>query len=565
MRPLLPNAPLLRAAILGLAHALLLILAFPPVFFPFAALLIPLPALLATRIDEKPKRVALVFGLATAPAWVFFHRWLIDVTLAGYPFLVLVLCLYATLFVLAAQRAKRVLPWWLAAPLAWTAIEFFRGQIAFEGYPWYLTAQPMMGNTAESWLLLSGPLSFFGVYGTGLLVALACSCVMSIRSWFSLRPRAVGPALALIGVGTAFWLGAIERGRYLSNEPPSRGAFSIATIQTNIPQDNKIAWTIDQRISDFQDFVSLTRSAAESNPQLIVWPETMFPGGELDPASLATMRAAKLAYPDGRPATWFADQLLALQSELNIPMLVGAIAHDNLNINSNPDGSITYESSAQYNSAILITDGKPQQQRYDKIHLTPFGEVMPYLSWSDWLEAKLISIGADGMTFNLSAGTDPTVFEVDGFRFATPICFEATMPNVCRRLAYKDGTRRVDALIQLTNDGWFGPYAGGREMHFLLARCRAVELGVPIIRAANTGISAFIRADGGFFYERAAWSDGISITELPLEIRPPPLYGRYLGDSPAWIAFAGTLTAVAFSFRRKKTPAEPAPAPETAA
>lgn len=545
MRPLLPTAPLSRAALLGLTHALLLILAFPPVFLPLVALLIPLPALLATRIEDKPKRAALVFGLATAPAWVFFHRWLIDVTLAGYPFLVLILCLYATLFVLVARRAARVMPWWIAAPLAWTAVEFFRGQIAFDGYPWYLTAQPLAAHKGI------GLFQYVGVYGAGLFIAAATACAIT------------GPLRRLpyfVVAGLAAWFFA----PMVASDAPE---YSIAIVQTNVPQDNKTSWSVEQRRADFDRFVELTRLAADSEPDLIAWPETMFPGLALDAESLSALRAADLAYADGMPVTVFADKLLALQREINIPMLVGAIAYDDLRIERTPEG-VAFTPSAEYNSAILIVDGQPHPDRYDKLQLTPFGEVMPYISWSDWLESQLLSIGAPGMAFNLDEGAKETVFEVGGVRFATPICFEATMPNVCRRLAYKDGRRRVDMLVQLTNDGWFGAYTGGRETHALLARCRAIELGVSVVRAANSGISVAYGAEGDMIQSLPSSTDGV----MTVLFRRPngllgggTIYGRYLGDALGWLALLGTFAGLVVSFRKKKTPptSDPAPDPES--
>ncbi len=537
MRDRLANAPLLRAGLLGLAHALLLILAFPPVFVPLVALLIPLPALLATSIEEKPKRAALVFGLTTAPAWAFFHRWLIDVTLVGYPILVLVLCLYATLFVLATQRAARVLPWWLAAPLAWTAVEFFRGRIAFDGYPWYLAAQPLAAHKGL------GLFPYVGVYGAGLLIVFATAFSMT------------GPLRRLgyvVIAGVAFWFFA----PIVSSDAPE---YSIAVVQTNVPQNNKIGWTIEQKRTDFARSTELTLQAASNGADLIVWPETMFPGFAIDAQSLSVLRAADILYPDGTSITHFADQLLSLQQEIGIPILVGAHAFDDLRIDVTSDG-VTFDHDGEYNSAVLLKDGQPQLERYDKLQLTPFGEVMPYISWSDWLESKLLSIGAPGMAFNLDEGNTKTVFKVDTLRFATTICFEGTMPNVCRRLTYDEAEQRVEALVQITNDGWFGPYAGGRETHALLARCRAIELGISVVRAANTGISVAYGPEGEVLRALPPQTDGV----LSVVIREPngllgggTIYGRYLGDSPAWLAFAGTFVAVLLSFRKKKTPEPP--------
>ena len=322
---------------------------------------------------------------------------------------------------------------------------------------------------------------------------------------------------------------------------------------------------LPERVEDFESFLQLTRIGMERDPSLVVWPETMFPGLALDAASLETLRSAGLAYADGTPVTAFADGLLAFQEAIGAPMLVGAHGYDNLRVVED-DGGVRFEPDAEHNSAMLIEGGRAPVERYDKLHLTPFGEVMPYISWSAWLESKLLSVGAPGMAFNLSAGDEATVFEVDGFRFATPICFEATMPAVCRRLAYGGGfggKRRVDALIQLTNDGWFGRWPGGRETHLLLARCRAAELGVPVVRAANTGISAMIDARGLVNARHSALAHAVLHAEVAGSDGPGTVYGRFMGDAAGWAALAVTFAGVAWSYRRKKTehPEEEPPAP----
>ncbi len=539
--------PVLLATMLGGLHAMLLILAFPPVFLPAFALLLPAPGLLATRLEGSTFRIGLGFGLGSAPAWAVLHLFLIDITAAGYPFVVLILSLYSAMFVWLARRAAKGVPWLLAAPLAWTAMEFLKGSILFDGYPWHLTAQPLAA------LEIGGAMKLVGVYGLGLLVAAFWAAALSRESWRIRRGRFLAPlALALLVIVAAplSWL------VHFSSVHPITVARGVAVVQTNVPQDNKIAWTVAQRRADFAEFVRLTRKAAAEDPVLIVWPETMFPGIALDPESLRTLREARLAYPDGTPVTYFADEILRLQREIGVPMLVGAIGYDGFELDVAPEG-VRFETDAEYNSAILVDGGEPRAARYDKIHLTPFGEVMPYISWSDWLEKRLLSVGAPGMSFGLSAGDGPTVFEIEtgagSLRFATPICFEATMSAVCRRLAYADGERRVDALIQLTNDGWFGDWPGGREFHMLMARCRAVELGVPIVRAANTGISCAITASGAVGPRWPEQTAGALFTG-PLRTERPTVYGRFIGDSPGWIALAGTFVGLASSFRKRRTP-----------
>jgi apolipoprotein N-acyltransferase len=132
---------------------------------------------------------------------------------------------------------------------------------------------------------------------------------------------------------------------------------------------------------------------------------------------------------------------------------------------------------------------------------------MPYISSWPWLEKRLLSIGAAGMSFDLGKGSvrAEAIFGFDlttlsevpkaptRAKLATPICFEITETSLCRqmvRLAAADGS--LPMLVNVTNDGWFGNWKPGKQQHLLASRWRSVELGVPVVRAANTGISAAI-------------------------------------------------------------------------
>ena len=209
---------------LGGVYSALLVLSFPPVFLPIFALALPAPGLIATRLCAPTWKAALGFGLGSLPAWALLHLWLIDVTPAGYPFLVLILGAYSAGFVWLARRAARVAPWWLAAPLAWSAAEFLKGAILFNGYPWHLTGQPLVATPL--WALLP----VVGVYGAGLLVALGWGAGLGACLW---RRGAVAAVIvAVLGAGAAL--------RVTDSGPPIA---QVAVVQTNVPQDNKIGWS----------------------------------------------------------------------------------------------------------------------------------------------------------------------------------------------------------------------------------------------------------------------------------------------------------------------------------
>ena len=265
--------------------------------------------------------------------------------------------------------------------------------------------------------------------------------------------------------------------------------------------------SVAQKLEDFDRALRLTLEAAGADPppDLIVWPETMVPvvwglndaSYEVEKREGITIPIETPEGPRRLPTTTFRDDLTRLQADLGIPLLVGATAVTGLTFDIDDAGSITIDYDARYNSAFLIEDGTVNDQRYDKLTLTPFGEVMPYISNWKWLEQRLLALGARGMSFDLEPGEEDVVFEVENqsgetFRIATPICFEITYADTCRRLAFDGSQRKADILLNLTNDGWFADWDQGREMHLDSGRWRAAELATPVVRAANTGISCHI-------------------------------------------------------------------------
>jgi apolipoprotein N-acyltransferase len=189
---------------------------------------------------------------------------------------------------------------------------------------------------------------------------------------------------------------------------------------------------------------------------------------------------------------------------------------------------------------------------------------MPYISASPALERALLAIGARGMRFDLDASA-----EIRRLRLArpggdvtlvTPICFEDTVPRVCRRMVYKQGAKAADLLVSLCNDGWFGGDDAGRAHHVQVARFRCIENRVGMVRAANTGVSAAIDSAGrvispadlfpGAGRAVAPRQAGWLLAELPLDSRST-VYGR-VGDAWGWICLLGTagLAAAAFVSHR---------------
>ncbi len=560
------------ALIASLVHAGLFALAFPPYnLWPLSYLaLIPL-ALLALRATSRPRAVLSVWLMSTL-AWLWVQRWLIEVTGPGYVLLAMVQGAFPAFFVwmlatLRPRGGRPLLPGLtnvLLVPLLWVGTEMLRGSPLFlSGYPWFflahpLIAQPVLCQSAD--LLGTYFVSFTAAMVAGLL-ADVLTLPMFHKGRVSLTLRAslgVFVATQAFVLGYGLWrvsqTNAIERDGM---------AISIAAVQTNLPQNNKQAWTLEAQFTDFAHFVELTRliedpSAKTQPPDLVVWPETMAPGLALNIEAMRETKRFEITLGRTLPSvTFFYEQLSRLAQELHLPLLVGSSAVDELkysiergaDANGNETITPNWEWKARYNSALLFgSDGRLAEQRYDKVHRTPFGEVIPIAHSWPAVQQWLLNLGAKGMKFDLDAGKAFTRIEVPlagkerpSILAGTPICFESTMPYVCRLLTHPANAPPADVLINLTNDGWFGSIKGGREQHLQVGRFRCIENRVPMVRAANTGISAAIDSAGRLIQMgpnlpggSATWnSEGVMIASVRLDSRRP-LYGL-IGDAFGWV------------------------------
>jgi apolipoprotein N-acyltransferase len=207
------------------------------------------------------------------------------------------------------------------------------------------------------------------------------------------------------------------------------------------------------------------------------------------------------------------------------------------------------------------------------------------------VQQYLVNLGAAGMSFDLNIGQRETIFELARseeadqgvpVRIVTPICFEATVPGLCRRLVYSKSSARplsrsADIIVNLSNDGWFGEVIGIREHHLQIARWRCVELGVPMVRCVNTGISCVIDPQGRIVDRiNIGGTDKLRDGVMTAKVTLPPreastLYGR-IGDifgwSTMWLTAAGVLYMLVraeIARRREKRRAAKANEPTAAA
>ncbi|MEI7658161.1 MAG: apolipoprotein N-acyltransferase [Phycisphaerae bacterium] len=547
---------------LGLFHSLVMFLALAPVGWWPCAFLAPLgPFVAAMRLGAEPSRRARVKGVLAVwagcvPFWAFTEWWIVDVSAAGYPFLVFIEAFWPAFFAWLAgagvARWPRVPAWLLLAP-AWAGVEFFRGELFANGYAWGLVAYPLIDAP-----VLAAAATVGGVYLVSLLACVPAAAVIDAR---------VGRRAWSI-VGVMLWVAATVAGWASASSTKGTGVtVRIAAIQTNVPQSNKLAWSMESELADYAKFEAMTEAAAKAGPDVIVWPETMMPGVTLEPGALEELRSKGVfheirgaAGPRRIDADHFAVQVKALSRRIGTSMLVGEDAQEGFRVVPVDEG-LEFRYDRRYNSVYLLRGGETSDVRYDKVRLTPFGETMPYISSVPWLERALLDFGARGMRFDLDAGEKETVFELartggGTFRAATPICFEVTVaPHVRRLVAGHDGTRRADVIINVTNDGWFGSFTPARLQHLQIARWRSLELATPMVRAANTGISCAIdragrvREAGPVGAPSPALTEGVmpAVVELPGELT---MYAK-VGDVAGWAALAWLAPLMWAALRRR--------------
>jgi apolipoprotein N-acyltransferase len=452
----------------------------------------PALLLLAVRGLGAKRAAGLAFAAGTLAHGLVWH-WIFVVTVRyGHapPWVgvaaPLALALYPALFVAAfAAAGERLSSRSPLGPIAlaalWTAFEHGRSFV-LTGFPW-----ATLGYAQHENGLLLGLAPWTGAYGLSFAAALGGLCALE---WLQRREPGRSAKRALAGLALLL---ALHVAGALGREPAVPGARSlrIAVLQGNIDQGVKWSETWAERTILLYE--SLTREASARGARLVVWPETALPGA-----------------PDGDAA--LERRLAALARETGAALLVGAVG-----LSFGPTGEL----EGLFDSALLYDAAGTRLERYDKSHLVPFGEYLP-------LQRQLEAIGLEQLT-RLRGGFDIGVvprplLRVPGLPTAAPlICYEAIFPR-----EIVQGSERPALMLNLTNDGWFGNTTGPRQ-HLHQARVRAVEEGLPLMRAANNGVSVGVDGYGRILARLGLNVRGIIDVALPTAL-PPPLYAR-LGDT----------------------------------
>ena len=386
----------------------------------------------------------------------------------------------------AAGMARLATPGWqrgLALAGAWTLADLAR-QFVASGFPW----NPLGSVWAIPGVLgdvLLQPASLIGTPGLTLITVALASLPCASR-----RARVLGAAVFLAWAGFG-----IAR---ISQNPPAAPGVKIVLVQGNIPQGQK--WSRQRALDIFQHYLELTRSALaalgpEADSAAVVWPETA------SPFLLASDTAAREA--------------IAVAAR-NRPALIGGVRFGD-------DGR-------PYNSLFALSEAGTIVWLYDKWHLVPFGEYQP-----GWLPIGIQVVPGGGF----GRGPGPRTLRLPGMPSVGPlICYEAIFPA-----SIVESADRPEWLVNVTNDAWFGNSSGPRQ-HLAAARSRAVEEGLPLLRVANTGITAGFDAFGHELGRIGLHEAGTLVLPLPGAL-PATFFARFGLLVPGALALVCFITGVA--------------------
>jgi apolipoprotein N-acyltransferase len=479
----------MRRLLLALASSALFIASFPPFGLGPLALVALAPLLLALEGARRPFLIGWLSGWAAFTGvvwWVYYamaHYGGIPPFVAAPLTLLLtaIMALFWGLFGWAYARLCRSLPrvpGFVAVPVLWTASEYLRAKLPDLEFPWAL-----LGSALSRQLPLIQVADLGGVWALSFVAAFAgagCAALLRDprgRGWDAgWRPFAVSLCALVVCAGYG-WLRLAE--------PAPTQTVRVAVVQGNVPQDVK--WDQRFREETFATHEELTREAARGNPDLISWSES-----------------ATAFFYQREPE--YQRRLADLARAASAPLLFGSPAYEQRG------GTRSLRNRAY----LLGADGEVSGWQ-DKQQLVPFGEFVPFKRLLFFARPLVQAVG------NFEPGERPEVLAVRGGRFGVLVCYEVIFPDLVRRFA----AGGASFLVNITNDAWYERSAAS-EQQFAHLAFRAVENRRPIARAANTGISGFVDANGRVLEDSPLFVRGQWAAELPLPTRTT-LYTRW-GD-----------------------------------
>jgi apolipoprotein N-acyltransferase len=324
------------------------------------------------------------------------------------------------------------------APFLWVAVELARTRIT--GFPWDLLGVAQVDNAA-----LCRIAAFTGVYGISfeiLLVNVALAAAFLVP-----REKRSAMMVAALAAGAV-----LQAGRLV--EPPAEKPDHLALlVQQNIPVSADWTKGFQQTLSDLTDLTTKSVAGSQARIDLIVWPESPAPFSTLDPR--------------------FRQPVSGMARQTKAWVVAGSIG-------SNPE-SVNLQNPPAFNSAALISPNGDWTARYDKIHLVPFGEYLPFPSVFSFAGGLTDEVG------RFERGTSRQPLDAGGTPLGIFICYESVFPDEVRQFA----DRGAQVFVNLSNDGWYGD-SGAYAQHLNQTRMRSIENSRWLLSATDTGVTASI-------------------------------------------------------------------------
>ncbi len=482
-----------RKTLLAVLSGVMLTASFPPGKMGWIAWLALVPLLKGLE-EESPSRAFRLGIIAGLTHYLTLIYWIIIVlkTYGGLNLIVssaillllsIYLSLYPALFSVLVGYLKGTRFRAFMTAGIWVSLEYIRAEF-LTGFPWCL-----LGYTQSGYIHLIQIADIAGVYGISFLIMLANAMIYLLL--FSAGP---GPGKRYMGLEILLLIAllsvAILYGNYRLSENKEglkdAKLLKVAIIQANI--DQSIKWDPLYQRDSMDKYRMLTEATYAFKPRLIVWPETAVP----------------FFFQDNSELT---EEVYRISGESGAIMILGSPAYERVN------GSMRY-----YNRAYWLSGGDLSAGYYDKVHLVPFGEYVPLKTLLPFVN-RLVPAAGD-----FASGSDLAPMRLPNLPTGMLICYEAIFPELSRAQVKKGAS----ILVNITNDAWYGMTSAPHQ-HLSMSLFRAVENRRPMIRAANTGFSAFIDSNGRITMKGDLFDEEVLMKEVRVKDGSLTFYSRY-GD-----------------------------------
>ena len=531
------------------------------------------PFVLVCRPAAKLKQLAIIAYIVSLCYWLVNLYWVAPVTWPGW----LAFCVYTAvlwpILVFAVQvcRAKKV-PLFIALPILIVGVERLQG-LFLGGFYWRFLGHSQYANITVIQIA-----DIFGAAGVSFLVGmvngLAAELIIAVREKKIFKTGNFFKTAVVCAAAA----GAVIYGRWRIGQTEQfiEAGPLVGSVQSNVPQSVKES--LQESDAIFKELLKQSKASAEAGAKLIVWPETMVQAS-LEPKVLNLLESS-------HSYRIFDSALREHSKGSGVFVLVGA--YGGL---PEIEEDWTISLTSRYNSAYLYRpDGQQAPEQYNKIHLVPFGEFVPFKKSFPFLYNLLMKFTPYDYDYTLDAGSEYTVFEMSEgegakklvYRFGVMICYEDTVPGIARRFARSEGgppttafegrRKNVNWLVNISNDGWFVRFKDGKVLasaelaqHTAICVFRAVENRLAVVRSVNTGISCVIdslgRVRNGFsagtlpsLAMARTGCEGWLVDRVPVDKRSTIFskYGQWLDIFCAGCVFLLIIVSVVGRFIRNK-------------